>query len=103
MKPILYIVLIALLFGCSTGMQPKVLHLKDITVLVYERHPDFNRFGPGFGGVIGTGGDSTITVEGYLYKGKVVLSSPGALGHELIHLLNQTYPGTIWNPDAIGD
>ncbi|MBU1621813.1 MAG: hypothetical protein KJ604_20345 [Gammaproteobacteria bacterium] len=44
-----------------------------------------------------------ITVEGYLYKGKLIFSSPGALGHEMIHLLNEKYSNLVWNPDKIGE
>jgi len=84
-------------------MHPKALRLDNILIWVYEQHPESNRFGPGFGRVIGTGGNKTITVEGYDYKGKIIFNSPGALGHELIHLLNQKYPELVWNPDAVGD
>ena len=86
-----------------TPMKPMFFKLDNIKVDVYALHPDSNRFGPGFGRVIGTGGNGKIIVEGYLYKGKLVFSSQDALGHELIHLLNEKYPELVWNPDKIGE
>lgn len=104
LKYILILFFFVSLFACSiTPMKPRAMHLDGVLVCVYGTHPDSNCFGPGFGRVIGTEGNSTIIVEGYLYKGKIIFNSPGALGHELIHLLNQRYSDLIWNPDAIGD
>jgi len=99
-----WILLVLLLFGCSwQPMKPMFFELKDFRVEVYSKHIDKHRYPPGFGYIIGTGGNKRIIVEGYMYKGKLIFQHPGALGHELWHLINQKYPKLVWNPDKIGD